>query len=122
MSIRCENGYRKVLTSKLDAPFCIHFPAVLAVRKYYPNVGHFFLFIVATCVMILVIERMGGVIINGKKKYGCRTDHLKDIMFRVRIDEEMNNKLEKVSDCLEITKSEVVRKGIAMVYDSLKKK
>lgn len=80
------------------------------------------MFVVATCVMILVIERMGGVIISEKKKYGCRTDNLKDIMFRVRIDEEVNEKLEKASDSLGITKSEVVRKGIGMVYDSLKKK
>ena len=35
MSIRCENGDKSMLISKLNACFCPHFPAVLNYYIYY---------------------------------------------------------------------------------------
>ncbi len=45
----------------------------------------------------------------------------KDTMFRVRLDEEYKNKLELCSKSLNISKSEVVRKGIDLVIEEQKK-
>lgn len=45
-----------------------------------------------------------------------KSDHNKDTMLRVRIDEETVNKLEIVAREMNITKSEVVRNGIESEY------
>ena len=45
----------------------------------------------------------------------------KDTMFRVRLNDESMEKLKDSSKKLNITLSDVVRKGIDMVYDDLKK-
>lgn len=51
-----------------------------------------------------------------------KLDHSKDVMLRVRIDKELEKKLEIASKKLNITKSEVVRNGIEREYQrSLKK-
>ena len=42
-------------------------------------------------------------------------------MFRVRLDDETIQKREESAQLLESTKSDVVRKGIDLVYQSLKK-
>lgn len=42
-------------------------------------------------------------------------------MFRVRLDDETIQKLEESAQLQESTKSDVVRKGIDLVYQSLKK-
>ena len=47
-------------------------------------------------------------------------DSKKDRIF-VRVDKETKDKLEACTQTLDTTRSEVVRKGIDMVYDSLKK-
>ena len=41
-----------------------------------------------------------------------KSDNSKDVMFRVRLDKDMVEKLEKASENLNITKSDVVRNGI----------
>ena len=45
----------------------------------------------------------------------------KDIMVRVRLDKEYTERLDKCSEKLQISKSEVIRRGIDMVSDSIKK-
>ena len=52
---------------------------------------------------------------------GRPTDNPKTTMFRVRLDDESIQKLDESAEALNITKSDVVRKGIALVYQSLKK-
>lgn len=44
----------------------------------------------------------------------------KDRIF-IRVDEETKEKLDECTRALDTTRSEVVRKGIDMVHDSLKK-
>lgn len=51
-----------------------------------------------------------------------KSDNSKDTMLRVRIDEEMVNKLDFTSKELGITKSEVVRNGIENEYQKILKK
>jgi hypothetical protein len=53
---------------------------------------------------------------------GRPTDCPKDTMFRVRLDEESEKKLNVSADKLQISKSDVVRKGIDLVYDTLDEK
>ena len=51
-----------------------------------------------------------------------KSENNKDTMLRVRIDDEMVEKLEIASERLKITKSDVVRNGIESEYQrSLKK-
>ena len=51
-----------------------------------------------------------------------KSDNSKDVMFRVRLDKDMVEKLEKASENLNITKSDVVRNGIESEYQrSIKK-
>jgi predicted transcriptional regulator len=47
-------------------------------------------------------------------------DSMKDRIF-IRVDKETKAKLEECTKSLDATRSEVVRKGIDMVHDSLKK-
>ncbi|EJF41290.1 ribbon-helix-helix domain protein [Clostridium sp. MSTE9] len=42
-------------------------------------------------------------------------------MFRVRLDDKSVQELEESAESLKISKSDVVRKGIELVYKSLKK-
>ena len=64
----------------------------------------------------------GGGIISEKKKMGRPTNSPKDTMFRVRLDEEYAEKLNESADKLQISKSDVVRKGIDLVHDTLDEK
>lgn len=55
------------------------------------------------------------------KKGTKLTDTPKDTMLRVRIDKETSEQLEAVSETLNLSKSEVVRKGIREQYNNIKK-
>lgn len=46
----------------------------------------------------------------------------KHTMFRVRLDDKSTSKLDECAEKLEITRSEVVRKGIDKMHDDLTKK
>jgi len=46
----------------------------------------------------------------------------KHTMFRVRLDDKSIMKLDECADKLQTTRSDVVRKGIDEIHDSLKKK
>jgi len=61
------------------------------------------------------------VFIATKKKIGRPTKNPKNTMFRVRLDNEHMDKLNKSAEALDTSRSEVVRKGIDKVYDDLKK-
>ena len=54
------------------------------------------------------------------KKGTKLTDTPKDYMLRVRMDNETVEKLDYITDKLKISRSEVVRKGIENLYQSLK--
>jgi len=47
-------------------------------------------------------------------------DSMKDRIF-IRVNSETKEKLDKCTEKLELTRSDVVRKGIEMVYDTLEK-
>ena len=51
-----------------------------------------------------------------------KSDHSKDTMLRVRIDDELTNMLDVTSKRLNITRSDVVRNGIKNEYKKANKK
>lgn len=55
------------------------------------------------------------------QKMGRPTDSLKDYMLRVRMDRETLEKLDFCCETENLSRSEVVRKGIQEQYDRLKK-
>ncbi|AME09648.1 CopG family transcriptional regulator [Gemella sp. oral taxon 928] len=55
------------------------------------------------------------------KKIGRPTENKKDTMLRVRIDSNIVFKLEEISKKENISKSEVVRRGIINQYNDIKK-
>ena len=58
----------------------------------------------------------------GKKKMGRPTDNPKDISLKVRLDQGTSEKLDECVRALEVSKAEVVRRGVHKVYDDLQKK
>lgn len=48
-------------------------------------------------------------------------DNPKDKTLRIRIDDETEKKLADCSEALKINKSDIVRKGIDIIHDGLKK-
>ena len=55
------------------------------------------------------------------KKVGRPTDSLKDYMLRVRLDIETLEQLDKCCEVENLSRSEIVRKGIKERYEKLKK-
>ena len=68
-----------------------------------------------------IVATKGGEFISEKSKMGRPTDNPKATMFRVRLDDESIEKLNESAEHLNTTKSEIVRKGIDLVHQSLKK-
>ncbi len=58
----------------------------------------------------------------GNKKMGRPTDNLKNGIIKIRADEQTIEKLSECSKKLSMSRSDVVRKGINDIYDSLNKK
>lgn len=56
----------------------------------------------------------------GDKKMGRPTNNPQNAIIKTRADKETVEKLRICSEKLRITRSDVIRKGINMVYDSLK--
>lgn len=56
------------------------------------------------------------------KKMGRPTESKKDFMLRTRIEPEILKKLEIIAEKEKISKSEVVRRGIEIQYETLKEK
>lgn len=57
----------------------------------------------------------------GNKKMGRPTDNPQDGIIKIRADKQLIAKLHKCSEKLNISRSDVVRKGINDIYDSLEK-
>ena len=53
---------------------------------------------------------------------GRPTDNPKDISLKVRLDKETAERLDECAKKLEVSKAEVIRRGIHKVHDDLKKK
>ena len=58
----------------------------------------------------------------GNKKMGRPTDNPKDITLKVRFDNDTSRKLDECIRIMEVSKAEVVRRGIHKIYDDLIKK
>lgn len=58
---------------------------------------------------------------SAMKKGTKLTDNPKDYMLRVRLDKETTEKLDYVSEKMEMSRSEVVRRGIEEQYHKAKK-
>ncbi|MBQ9853090.1 MAG: CopG family transcriptional regulator [Ruminiclostridium sp.] len=56
----------------------------------------------------------------GQKKLGRPTDNPKDIILKIRLDQGSHNRLEECSKKLNISRAEVIRRGIKMMHDDLK--
>lgn len=69
----------------------------------------------------IIVATIGGELISEQKKLGRPTDDPKTTMFRVRLSNESIEKLNESADTLNMSKSDVVRKGIDLVHKSLKK-
>lgn len=58
----------------------------------------------------------------GNKKMGRPTDNPKNTSIKFRADDETVRKLKASSEALEVSQSEVLRRGVRKVYDELEKK
>lgn len=58
----------------------------------------------------------------GSKKMGRPTDNPKDISLKVRLDKETAEKLDDCVQVMEVSKAEVIRRGVHKVHDGLNKK
>ena len=56
------------------------------------------------------------------KKLGRPTDNPKDIDIKIRFDRNTVDKLEECSKQMQITRAEVIRRGVKKMYDDLNKK
>jgi len=56
------------------------------------------------------------------KKLGRPTESPKDITMKIRFDKDTSEKLEECSEKMEISKAEVVRRGVKRMYGDLNKK
>lgn len=52
---------------------------------------------------------------------GRPTDNPKDISLKIRLDKDTNKKLDECVQTLDVSKAEIIRRGIHKVYDNLKK-
>ena len=57
----------------------------------------------------------------GNKKMGRPTDNPKDTAIKAYLDKESANKLENCIKELDVSKSEIIRRGIHKVHDDLNK-
>jgi len=57
----------------------------------------------------------------GAKKLGRPTDNPKDITMKIRFDKNTAEKLEECSEKMNVSRAEVVRRGVQKMYDGLPK-
>ncbi len=57
----------------------------------------------------------------GNKKMGRPTDNPKDISLKVRLDKETSEKLDDCIHSMEVSKAEIIRRGIHKMHDDLNK-
>lgn len=56
------------------------------------------------------------------KKLGRPTDNPKDITMKIRFDKDTSEQLHECSEKMEISRAEVVRRGVKKMYGDLNKK
>ena len=57
----------------------------------------------------------------GAKKLGRPTDNPKNITIKIRFDKDTSDKLNECSEKMEVSRAEVVRRGVHKMHDDLKK-
>ncbi|MGI6004795.1 MAG: CopG family transcriptional regulator [Christensenellales bacterium] len=55
------------------------------------------------------------------KKLGRPTDNPKDITMKIRFDKDTFEKLAQCSEKMQVSRAEVVRRGVCRMHDGLKK-
>ena len=71
---------------------------------------------------MIILTPKSEVICLGNKKMGRPTDNPKTVSVKFLADNETFKKLKESSDKLEVSRAEVIRKGIHKVHDGLNKK
>lgn len=61
------------------------------------------------------------MVVIATKKMGRPTDNPKNNQFRIRMSDDDVRKLQFCSEHLNLTKAEIIRMGIDMVYQEIKK-
>jgi len=54
-----------------------------------------------------------------EKKMGRPTDNPKDTTLKIRLDRDTSEKLHICSEKMEVSKAEVIRRGVKKMYDDL---
>nr|QGT51224.1 hypothetical protein Firmicute1046_3000 [uncultured Firmicutes bacterium] len=57
----------------------------------------------------------------GQKKLGRPTDNPKDISLKVRLDKETSKKLDDCIKIFDVSKAEIVRRGIHKIHEDIPK-
>lgn len=57
----------------------------------------------------------------GSKKMGRPTDNPKNISLKVRLDKETAEKLDDCVQKLQVSKAEIIRRGVHRIHDDLKR-
>ncbi len=57
---------------------------------------------------------------GAKKKLGRPTDNPKNITIKIRFDKNTSDKLNECSEKMEVSRAEVVRRGVHKMHDGLK--
>lgn len=70
----------------------------------------------------MIVTPQSEVMRLGNKKMGRPTDNPKDISLKVRLDQETAEKLDDCVRAMEVSKAEVMRRGVHKVHDDLEKK
>lgn len=70
---------------------------------------------------ILLLGQKVGEAMSSKKMGRPPSDNPKSETIKIRIDQEVMNKLDASAEKLNTTRSDIVRKGIEKVYDELQK-
>lgn len=62
------------------------------------------------------------VIELGEKKMGRPTDNPKDISLKIRLDQDTADKLEQCVQAMNVSKAEILRRGVHKIYGDLNEK
>ena len=71
--------------------------------------------------MIILYMQVGGDDINARKKPGPHPENPLDIAIKLRIDKETERKIAYCAEKLNTNRSDILRKGVQHLYDSLEK-
>ena len=71
--------------------------------------------------IIILRSKLGGVCLKERKKPGPKTEKPLEHDLKVRVDNDKMDKIQYCMDKLNLTRSEVLRKGVDVLYEGLKK-